>query len=118
MDSGTRPNPFDYSTVPLLPSGMEHYTRVMHLQPGLHDSPLRATLRVARLSDPPTYEALSYTWGDSTEQRTITLNGTSLVPVTNNVFRALRGTRSCLKQAVLWVDALCINQANNAERAE
>lgn len=62
------------------------------------------------------YEALSYVWGRSTEGRTINLDGQKVVPVTDNLHAALRRLRRLDKPRTLWVDSLCINQDNLAER--
>lgn len=62
------------------------------------------------------YEALSYVWGKSSENRTITLDGQKGVPVTDNLYVALRRLRRPDHQRVLWVDALCINQSDVEER--
>ena len=64
------------------------------------------------------YEALSYTWGASTEGHTILLNGGVPINVTDNLYQALRRLRYVSKVRTLWVDALCINQADTVERAD
>jgi Heterokaryon incompatibility protein (HET) len=65
----------------------------------------------------PTYEALSYTWGDHSVTALIQVNGIEL-QITLNLFRALQRLRKGRKKRVLWVDALCIDQSNLAERSE
>ncbi|KAH0429967.1 hypothetical protein CcaCcLH18_08112 [Colletotrichum camelliae] len=62
-----------------------------------------------------TYEALSYTWGDPTRTKTITINGQT-VAVTTNLYDALLHLREPEKDRILWVDALCINQEDAFER--
>lgn len=62
------------------------------------------------------YEALSYVWGESTGNRTINLDGKKDVPVTDNLYAALRRLRRPDRQRTLWVDALCIDQKNVEER--
>ncbi|KAI3397455.1 hypothetical protein diail_10786 [Diaporthe ilicicola] len=61
------------------------------------------------------YEALSYTWGDSTTNRSITLCGTKF-QVTDNLYAALVRLRRTDTNRILWVDNLCIDQGRNAER--
>ncbi|GIZ46884.1 hypothetical protein CKM354_000999000 [Cercospora kikuchii] len=68
------------------------------------------------------YEALSYTWGTSQKGRTVCYrsgrNGRTTVPVTDNLFKALRGLRPRRgKPRIIWIDALCINQADLQERS-
>jgi hypothetical protein len=64
------------------------------------------------------YVALSYTWGDPTKTKEIFVNGKS-VQVTVNLEHALRILRNKLPMRVgvrLWVDALCVNQADVEEK--
>jgi hypothetical protein len=64
------------------------------------------------------YEALSYTWGDDSEnqKREITLNGCPFA-VTANLYAALQVLRKEDRERVIWVDAVCINQ-NDIEDKE
>lgn len=62
------------------------------------------------------YEALSYVWGKSSGKCTITLDGKKGVPVTDNLYAALRRLRRPDRRRVLWVDAVCIDQKNVVER--
>ncbi|XXH05736.1 hypothetical protein Hte_012172 [Hypoxylon texense] len=61
------------------------------------------------------YEALSYTWGDATGKVTIKLDGCPF-EVTRNLAAALRRLRARRGYRYLWVDAVCINQADEQER--
>lgn len=62
----------------------------------------------------PVYECLSYTWGDQAADKRITINGQQF-KVRKNLFNALRRLRQ-EKPRTLWVDAICINQADVEER--
>lgn len=64
----------------------------------------------------PPYEALSYVWGDPNFCIPIWLNDTE-VWLTPNLAYALSTLRLECGDRVLWVDALCINQLDIAERA-
>ncbi|KAK5651183.1 hypothetical protein OQA88_12731 [Cercophora sp. LCS_1] len=66
-------------------------------------------------SDIP-YQALSYTWGDVSARVPITLNGKRFL-VTENLFAALRQLHQSDEPLVLWIDAICINQDDAAEKA-
>jgi hypothetical protein len=61
------------------------------------------------------YEALSYTWGDMTITESITLNNHA-IQVTRNLAAVLRRLRGRTRKRYLWVDAICINQADILER--
>jgi hypothetical protein len=64
----------------------------------------------------PEYEALSYTWGDERIKKPITSSGHPML-VTANLHSALKHLRHEDKPRVLWADALCINQADSAEKS-
>ena len=98
--------------------------RLLHLWPVLHphDGKLQCTLSPAVLgsspSDTPSYEALSYMWGEPDDLGIqIWVNG-SLFAVRENLWHALQVLR--LKErgedTGLWIDALCINQDDFGER--
>ena len=62
------------------------------------------------------YEALSYTWGSPTPKETIKVNGVQ-VQINQWLFGALSSLRLPNTKRCLWVDAICINQADIAERS-
>ncbi|KAL7919645.1 heterokaryon incompatibility domain-containing protein [Trichoderma austrokoningii] len=65
----------------------------------------------------PPYRALSYVWGRwRRDPPKILVNGYATV-VTNNLEMALRHLREEKEDITLWVDALCIDQNNTAERS-
>lgn len=63
------------------------------------------------------YAALSYCWGDPQVTRPVRVNG-RIVQVTVNLEAALRQLRHDVGEGRLWVDAICINQDDLAERAQ
>lgn len=78
-------------------------------------SPIECTLHPVHLSSSPYYEALSYTWGGPGAGQTITLNGVTF-PVFENLEAVLRHLRYGKQPRTLWIDAICINQDDLAER--
>ena len=60
--------------------------RVVRLEPGSFDSPIRCRLHHVDLDTGPKYEALSYVWGDPDAAIPIELEAYSF-PVTKNLFR-------------------------------
>lgn len=99
-----------------LPLNHVHDTiRVLDLRPGSQRAQIIAGLRIVRLAQNPYYEALSYTWGGVPSGKHIIVNNLDL-PVTDNLFAALSRLRTLWKKRTLWVDQLCINQADNDER--
>jgi hypothetical protein len=89
--------------------------RVLELQPGYHSNPVQCKLLDASLEEAPNYEALSYCWGDPKDTQIINCNEQSF-PITSNLHAALVNLRQPGRKRTLWVDALCINQRDSAER--
>jgi len=99
-----------------LPSA--HSTRVLELQPGSGTDPIVCSLIVVPdYNYPPDYTALSYCWGSATNTTNITCDGRDF-PITWNLQNALRRLRSKSKTRIVWADAICINQADTAERRQ
>ncbi|KAF5685648.1 cytochrome P450 monooxygenase monooxygenase [Fusarium denticulatum] len=77
---------------------------------------------VAELHDQLPFNALSYVWGDPNITEIIRVNGREH-PVTTSLASALRCVPQHLSQSKhaagqqIWVDAICINQADNAEKS-
>jgi len=89
--------------------------RVLTLQPGRFGEPIVSTLDVVSLKDKPKFEALSYTWGDRTVTRNISVNS-CLRPVTKNLEAALQRLRYEASPRRIWADAVCINQEDGVEK--
>ena len=111
--------------------------RLIQLQLGGWDDELRCNIHTVSLDTPPTYDALSYSWGDEFEedpslprdllrsmllreinsgQKFLRCNGQILL-ISSNLYNALRSLRDKLVK-YLWVDRVCIDQSNDLERAE
>jgi hypothetical protein len=92
--------------------------KLLTLHPAKND---RASIRCSVLPDDlsrnPSYEALSYTWGNSTDVCAvpIDINGREKF-VSTNLEAALRVLRLHKSPRVLWIDALCINQEEDSEK--
>ncbi|KAK3072974.1 hypothetical protein LTR53_005834 [Teratosphaeriaceae sp. CCFEE 6253] len=111
---------YDYPGPPLSTS---RSIRVVLLQPAAHlEDEVRALVEIASLDECSPggeimpYQALSYAWGEPPGTHAIFLND-SPQPVHSNLFVALRRLRPRNRVRRLWVDALCINQQDPAERA-
>lgn len=105
-----------YTYKPLEPGTM----RLLHLLPGDKGHGLRGVVvHASGLSSMPKdpYRALSYVWGvDKRTEQLLTPDG--IIPITPSLSAALRHLRQSNTPLVLWVDAVCINQEDNAEKAQ
>ncbi|KAH8763202.1 heterokaryon incompatibility protein-domain-containing protein, partial [Diaporthe sp. PMI_573] len=93
--------------------------RVVHVEAGRWNDPIRCKLRHRRLDDASKnypYKALSYVWGSSMVTETIYLEGDTF-QITLNISCALRHLRKVDQDISLWVDSLCINQQDHQERS-
>ena len=103
-----------FSYPPLAHGSQQGNIRLLHLEP--RDDRLTVNLVSVSLEDEPDYEALSYTWGDATTRKEIRC-GDQSVTVSENLYDALRHLRCTNRVRTLWVDAICINQVDIAEKS-
>lgn len=105
--------------------------RLLRVALGAWDDQVSCTKHYVDLDERPEYIALSYTWGDPNDQVDILLDGRRH-RATRNLFTALRRFRklcaegrahdgftfssSAGETTYIWVDALCINQADDREK--
>ncbi|ERF72495.1 hypothetical protein EPUS_07704 [Endocarpon pusillum Z07020] len=132
-DSINTANQFSYTSLPTARS-----VRLLELHPPLADGGTCFTLFTTELETAPAYDALSYTWGSPAlpyigpdrgsvspiaAPFVVNCNGKPFL-VHENLRDALRMLQSLdfsavgqIKSRYLWVDAICIDQTNLAERA-
>jgi hypothetical protein len=116
-DSDNEPqNTYPYS--PLLAPGnirllrlMPHKDKSARIQCQLFNYPLQESSDETHL-----YEALSYVWGSSDELYSIAIDGYDM-HVTANLHAALLRLRNRFIERIIWVDAICINQGDDIEKA-
>ena len=107
---------FEYKELP-----GEDYVRIMELLPGKKEDAIQCYLTSELRQDAiNNYDAVSYTWGESTDPFGIICCNETL-SATTNLVDALREIREIQRQYPktprrLWVDAVCIDQDNNKER--
>lgn len=107
-----------YAQYPLFSGEGRAQIRVLELEQGGWDDTIKCSLVVVDLNSlpKPGFEAISYVWGDKSEDPPQTLVDGHKLNVGVNLHTALRHFRSKTKTRTLWVDAICINQNNVKER--
>jgi len=91
--------------------------RLLYLLPGEKGDQLQGVIIHVPYNAPGAYRALSYVWGsDQQAKELVTPDGT--LQITFSLNKALRGLRHREKAIMLWVDAVCINQKDNNEKAQ
>lgn len=92
--------------------------RLVELQPGRERDVVKLDVKVARLGDRDCddYEALSYVWGSAKHKVVITVCGHAF-PISKALFDCLTALRSPDNPRLLFVDAVCINQADSQEKS-
>ena len=65
----------------------------------------------------PCYIAISYEWGTSKASRLILVDGRAML-VGKNCYRVLRQVQRQGASVYYWIDAICIDQWNNAEKSK
>ncbi|KAI1360700.1 HET-domain-containing protein [Xylaria arbuscula] len=89
----------------ILPCPGPRYARLPYCQ----------TLQMS-LERAPLYQALSYAWGCAERNRVIIVNNLKL-RIPKNPYDVLFALRPSLSPFLLWVDYICINQEDEAEKA-
>jgi hypothetical protein len=69
------------------------------------------------LHEDPKFVALSYAWGDTKDSRMILLENCP-VTVTKTLYDAMMTLRPLEVPIVIWIDYLCIDQHNKAEKEQ
>lgn len=95
--------------------------RVLELEASKdRDEPIRCQLREISLpktyQKPLEYETLSYVWGSSVGDKTIQCADGAIL-VTQNCEAALRQLRQKRTRRTLWIDAICMDQYSDREKA-
>lgn len=109
--------PFEY-----LPLAEDDHFRLARITPGYGTQIIGIQLEDVQLvvesSKPPVakYKCLSYRWQPPLQTASILINGCRF-GVTEDLLAALRSVRKKESEVVIWIDQICINQDDYAERA-
>lgn len=89
--------------------------RILVLHPGSGTDGIVTRLTTASLVDSPDFETISYAWGNDSIKRLIRCDGVE-ISITDSLYGALQQMRQPQQSRLVWVDAVCINQHDIAER--
>jgi hypothetical protein len=108
-----------YASLPL-PSN-SNYIRVLDIHsPSFSDDwgLIKGSLRIVDLDDPckRPFAALSYVWGPYAIKKHTIVYDTGELEITANCHSALLHLRKAFGSYTVWVDAICIDQTNDAEK--
>lgn len=94
--------------------------RLFMLFPGKEKDPLRGTIFTCASSEYISpFQALSYEWGPETQGRRYAINTeTGQLVIRESLHQALQRLRGVNNALILWIDAICINQTDETEKAK
>ncbi|ROW11972.1 hypothetical protein VPNG_05186 [Cytospora leucostoma] len=98
------------------------FTRLLVIHPGEYNDDIEVDLEVVALGDAtlpfPTYDVLSYVWGANASPGIVHVGKEKrTIPITSNLDEAMRHLRHPDRPRHMWIDALCIDQANPKEQS-
>ncbi|KAH7079723.1 heterokaryon incompatibility protein-domain-containing protein [Paraphoma chrysanthemicola] len=118
MDESETPNAYPaprqtFCYEPLHRTPHTHF-RLLRILPDRKDGLLQ--LQLWHSAQSVEYRCLSYMWGSLSDEHDILLNG-RIFRVRNNLYTFLEYASQQLAEASLWIDAICINQHHDEEKA-
>lgn len=93
--------------------------RLLYLQPGGGNYPLRCFIKHVNLNEAKSYSAISYVWGDPKTSAELLIGNECTLRITPSLSQALgdiRGKYCQTREQALWADGVCINQEDQLER--
>lgn len=103
--------------------GVYHYStlepgavRLLKLSKPTPWSSVKCKLEPVHLNRTPAFETISYTWGANQTSRSLIVNGKRF-EVSQKVYDIVHDRASCLTTRYVWIDSICINQEDDAEKS-
>ncbi|PVH77386.1 HET-domain-containing protein, partial [Cadophora sp. DSE1049] len=91
--------------------------RLLRVSKRIPFSGLRCQIIHVPLASAPPYESISYCWGTDPPSKSVVIDGKSM-KVLDSVNEVLHYRRSFRQEKLLWIDSVCINQNDEAEKGE
>src|SRR5690242_6624948 len=76
---------------------------------------IRCDIKRISIDEDPDYEALSYTWGSTSDNIPVQV-GSGTLWCTKSLVTALNALSPPSSHRTIWIDAICINQSDATER--
>lgn len=121
--------PYVYKRLRKPENGNEEF-RLVTLHRGAPEADIRVSIHthpmpggrqadLQKPSDVPSWQALSYIWGDISDVENITVFESDMeevfeLNVTKSLAEAIRHLRYSNRERLMWIDAICIDQADDA----
>ncbi|EHL01417.1 putative Heterokaryon incompatibility protein 6, OR allele [Glarea lozoyensis 74030] len=92
--------------------------RLLRVLPALSTKePIICELQWHAVANPPKYRAISYSWGNPAFVYEISVDEKP-VKITRSAQDVLQNIRSSWKTEAVWIDAICIDQSSNEDKAQ
>jgi hypothetical protein len=92
--------------------------RILTIHPGGHYDPLSCTLQEHDIQHVSDYTAISYCWTYDAKLVDICVDDNETFKVPVHLRACLRRLRNATSATSVWIDAICINQNDQAEKSE
>jgi hypothetical protein len=110
--NGALPPEYEYKRL------SERHIRLLKLQRDGSEFHCELLLHSLDLRPAPSFEAISYTWGNPDKKKHSLMIEDCLLPITKNVHEILSKFASTDKSRLLWIDAICINQDDDEDKSQ
>jgi hypothetical protein len=90
--------------------------RLLSVEPFAQSQHFTYELRTFSMSNAPSYESVSYVWGQNDRNFTLSFRDSTVLRITRSLFSALPLLSRHCRSGYLWIDQICIDQSNLEER--